>query len=323
MKFLLVIGNTEVAEIKGITIAGQSPEMIKYTPVADAEFLFYDLPRSIKQIPVSPQGHPTPALITKAINRILKIPTFVVRAGSIESPKIPYLYISSAPGGDITARDGVLDSNEIEERARILARNLSHEDSIIIGESIPGGTTTAMAVLNALGYDAISSSSSRENPIEIKKDTIEKALKRVKEFDISRGDKRKVGKYFGDPVIYFISNFINNFNGNIILAGGTQMLAAYALSNQNKNVEIWTTRYVVEDRTATFKKTAQELGIKYEVSSLDLSKSKFQGLRDYENGIVKEGVGAGAFMILGEKMGISNNTLINSIDELYAKITSS
>jgi len=101
------------------------------------------------------------------------------------------------------------------------------------------------------------------------------------------------------------------------------MLAAYALSNQNKNVEIWTTRYVVEDRTATFKKTAQELGIKYEVSSLDLSKSKFQGLRDYENGIVKEGVGAGAFMILGEKMGISNNTLINSIDELYAKITSS
>jgi len=38
---------------------------------------------------------------------------------------------------------------------------------------------------------------------------------------------------------------------------------------------------------------------------------------------VKEGVGAGAFMILGEKMGISNNTLINSIDELYAKITSS
>jgi len=99
MKFLLVIGNTEVAEIKGITIAGQSPEMIKYTPVADAEFLFYDLPRSIKQIPVSPQGHPTPALITKAINRILKIPTFVVRAGSIESPKIPYLYISSSPGG--------------------------------------------------------------------------------------------------------------------------------------------------------------------------------------------------------------------------------
>jgi NaMN:DMB phosphoribosyltransferase len=152
---------------------------------------------------------------------------------------------------------------------------------------------------------------------------LKKALKRVKEFDISRGDKRKVGKYFGDPVIYFISNFINNFNGNIILAGGTQMLAAYALSNQNKNVEIWTTRYVVEDRTATFKKTAQELGIKYEVSSLDLSKSKFQGLRDYENGIVKEGVGAGAFMILGEKMGISNNTLINSIDELYAKITSS
>ncbi len=322
MKFLLVIGNTKVANINGITIAGQSPELVKYTPVADAEFLFHRLPRSINQIPVSPQGHPTPAIITKAINRILKVPTFVVRSGSMEAPKVPFVQISSMVGGDITLEDGVPNCNEIEEYAKIFAKNFQDEESIIIGESIPGGTTTAMAVLNSMGHDFISSSSSEINPIEIKRGTVEKALKRINFNRSTRLDRKAIAMHFGDPVLCFISNFIDYYDGKIILAGGTQMLAAYALSNGNENLEIWTTKYVAEDKTATFKQTAKELGVKYKISEVNLSKSKFQGLRDYERGVVKEGVGAGAFMVLAEKSGLSNETIVNSIDEIYEDLIS-
>ncbi|MFN3136022.1 MAG: TIGR00303 family protein, partial [Candidatus Kryptonium sp.] len=38
--FVLVIGNTKTAEIPGITVAGANPDLIKYTPPADAELLY-------------------------------------------------------------------------------------------------------------------------------------------------------------------------------------------------------------------------------------------------------------------------------------------
>ena len=38
-------------------------------------------------------------------------------------------------------------------------------DCLVIGESIPGGTTTALAVLKALGFDAKVSSSIPNNPM--------------------------------------------------------------------------------------------------------------------------------------------------------------
>ena len=51
MMFILTIGNTAVSRIKGITAAGGNEELIKFTPPADAEYLFYDRPRCINSIP--------------------------------------------------------------------------------------------------------------------------------------------------------------------------------------------------------------------------------------------------------------------------------
>ena len=61
-----VISYTETAEIPGITVAGTDPDFLKFTPPADAEFLHYGFCKSIDVIPMTPDGKPTPALLTKA-----------------------------------------------------------------------------------------------------------------------------------------------------------------------------------------------------------------------------------------------------------------
>ena len=45
--FALTISHTETCTIPGITIAGATPELAKYTPAADAEFLRYGRCKSI------------------------------------------------------------------------------------------------------------------------------------------------------------------------------------------------------------------------------------------------------------------------------------
>ena len=47
--FSFVISYSETCEIPGITFAGSNPELIKYTPPADAEFLHYGFVKSILQ----------------------------------------------------------------------------------------------------------------------------------------------------------------------------------------------------------------------------------------------------------------------------------
>ena len=63
--FSFVISYTETSEIPGITVAGADPDFIKFTPPADAEFLHYGFCKSIDIIPMTPDGKPTPALLTR------------------------------------------------------------------------------------------------------------------------------------------------------------------------------------------------------------------------------------------------------------------
>ena len=88
--FALTISHTETCTIPGITIAGATPELAKYTPAADAEFLRYGRCISIDEIPATPDGKPTPALITRAALGMAKIPNMIIDAGSAHSPKTPY-----------------------------------------------------------------------------------------------------------------------------------------------------------------------------------------------------------------------------------------
>ena len=52
--FVCVISYTETSQVPGITFAGANPDLIKYTPAADSEFLYHGRCFSISGVPATP-----------------------------------------------------------------------------------------------------------------------------------------------------------------------------------------------------------------------------------------------------------------------------
>ena len=102
--FLFTISYTETANIPGITIAGANTELIKFTPAADAEYIHFGKCRCIDTIPATPDGKPTPAIITKTALELADIPITVIDSGSLVKPLIPYTNINSTFGKNIALK---------------------------------------------------------------------------------------------------------------------------------------------------------------------------------------------------------------------------
>ncbi|NJE75998.1 nicotinate mononucleotide-dependent phosphoribosyltransferase CobT [Thermococcus sp. ES12] len=325
--FLLVLGNTEISTVPGISVAGATPELTKLTPVADAEYLFHEKPLTIDVIPVTPEGHPTPAIITKAARELANFPVLVVRGGTYLAPLVPHVHVSDAIGRDFRKGPALPEFGEIIKRARLFGEELNKlpVKELVIGESTPGGTTTAQAVLWALGYDAKTSSASPNNPQDLKERVIGEAFERA---GIGKGQLKdnplEALRQFGDPMMATVIGLALGFRKSVVLAGGTQMLAVAALlkalGEDLNRFMIATTKWVVNDRSATFLETAKEIGIITYSADLDFSKSEFEGLRDYENGYVKEGVGAGGATWLAVKAGFSPEEVSEKVEELYRRL---
>ncbi|ASJ04611.1 nicotinate mononucleotide-dependent phosphoribosyltransferase CobT [Thermococcus barossii] len=325
--FLLVLGNTEISTVPGISVAGATPELTKLTPVADAEYLFHEKPLTIDVIPVTPEGHPTPAIITKAARELANFPVLVVRGGTYLAPLVPHVHVSDAIGRDFRKGPALPEFGEIIKRAKLFGEELNKLPikELVIGESTPGGTTTAQAVLWALGYDAKTSSASPNNPQGLKERVIGEAFERA---GIEKGQLKdnplEALRQFGDPMMATVVGISLGFRKSVVLAGGTQMLAVSALlkalGEDLNRFMIATTKWVVNDRSATFLETAKEIGIITYSADLDFSKSEFEGLRDYENGYVKEGVGAGGATWLAVKAGFSPEEVSEKVEELYRRL---
>ena len=327
--FSFVISYTETSEIPGITVAGADPDFIKFTPPADAEFLHYGFCKSIDVIPMTPDGKPTPALLTKTALESASIPQVVINAGSKISPKLPYFETGLPFGRNISVEPGLDQSSVIHaiDYGRIVGRALaSCTDCLVIGESIPGGTTTALAVLKGLGVDARVSSSMPKNPQSLKTEIAERALKRS-----DSKEPYDVVANAGDPMIPLVAGMLSTASEitNVILAGGTQMAAVLALAKStgyDKNrVAIGTTSYIIDDSSANFLETVKSIS-DIPVLSINpkLEDSKFDGLRAYSEGFVKEGVGAGGSMIASIlKTGIDSKKLLELIDKEYSRVTTS
>src|SRR5665811_382391 len=90
--FVCTIASSDTGAIEGISIAGASAEMRKYTPPADMEALFYGSARCIPGVAATPDGIPSPVIITMAALGAMSLPVFVVDAGSEVSPQTPVSY---------------------------------------------------------------------------------------------------------------------------------------------------------------------------------------------------------------------------------------
>ncbi len=325
--FVLVIGGSAVSSIPGISIAGSNPEVVPFTAPADADVLLWGKPHVVDALPIDPDGHPTPALITRAAYLAAGFPALIVRAGTFVPPEVPFIETGARVGGNPVTEDAVTDAEMLFRKGATLGHELSKtHDTIVIGESIPGGTTTALFLLRSLGYDGMVSSASPQNPVRLKEDMWEKVTKRL---GIDHGSLKGKGiqavSSLGDPMQVVAAGIASGCSENtrVVLAGGTQMLAVGALLRnlgEQRPLLIATTRYIAEDKSADFQSIADQVGLEMYLACLDFSRSPFPGLADYEKGFVKEGVGAGGAVWYAGERGIPVSKVISGTEILYCDL---
>jgi uncharacterized protein (TIGR00303 family) len=322
----LVISYTETCEISGITFAGADKDSIKFTPPADAEYLYYGYCKTIDKIPMTPDGKPTPALLTKTALESSSISHIVINAGSKINPQLPFIQTGLSYGRNISVESAMSNSqvSQAINYGRMVGRNLaSMTDCLIIGESIPGGTTTALAVLRGLGFKAKVSSSIPNNPVELKNQIVNSALARL-----TSDDPYNVVSEVGDPMIPFVTGMLSSASEivKVLLAGGTQMTAVLAFASKigfnEKNTAIGTTSYISNDQSANFQSLVSEIAdIPAIAVNPGLENSQFSGLKAFSQGFAKEGVGAGGSIIASMiKTGNNSQDFLMLSEKEYLRI---
>lgn len=328
--FLLALSNTYTANIDGITQAG-IPGMIHLTPTLDSEFLCSGEVRSLDDVAKTPKGVPTPALITRAVHLLKPYKNIeLLNLGLEVRPKLDYFKIHEFD---------IKTSNSIRTGAKIDAQNIfqkgiefgqnytASSDYIILGESVPSGTTTAKATAMALGYDCEDyfSSSFKDVPNNIRNSTIEEALKNINQNDDIFSILGKVS----DNMLIFNAGFILGLNNKtkIILAGGTQMACVLLVVNkilevmqgkiETSNLSLWTTSWVANDQNSDIEKLLGMLNFKVNAfySDFNFSLSDHPALKLYDEGEAKEGVGAGAALIYAMLNGLTKDEITKKVEE--------
>ena len=148
MTFVLVAGTTETARIEGISAAGADPAAMADTPTADAEILTKGQPVNAPAVPVSPTGCPTPALLTRGVRELAGFDVTVLDAGLATEPGISTRIVATDSGGDVRTNEPVPGADVIWKRAKAVGEEVASEsdEHVYVGETIPGGTTTALGV---------------------------------------------------------------------------------------------------------------------------------------------------------------------------------
>ena len=332
--FVCVIATTATSRIPDISGAGANSELMEYTPAGDVELIMWGELRCCEIPPqtiVDGDSAPTPAMLTKATLELTDVPYLIVDAGSIIKPDVPYIKLADGESGeDIRSGKALKNPEKIFEESKIIGRELSkNNDYLVIGESIPGGTTTALGVLTALGYDADFkvSGSMPTNPHNLKKDTVMEGLANANLLEaignIGKIDPFEAVSAVGDPMIPAVAGMVIGATVPIILAGGTQMasvcsfIKAIDYEFDFSKINIGTTSFVANDETSDIFNIISQIGkINIHVVNPEFEKSSNDGLKNYLKGFVKEGVGAGGIMLTALLLGYSIDDIREKIEEV-------
>ena len=332
-----ILGFTETALIPGISAAGATPRDRQTTAIADAEFLYNGpTPQPTWPLPPLTVGV-SPAFISRAVLQTQQIPLQVFNAGLLQSPPIPHIDL----GGQWAqcVRSGHALSQETVQHlfqtgwewGQRLSQSLT-DSYLIIGECVVAGTTTALAVLTGLGRNAAGKVNSshptcnHQQKWEIVKAGLAKSglqhCPHIGSDSLQVQTWRRSNRGLTDtlhpldvlaavgdpmqPVAAGMAIAASQTSG-VLLAGGTQMLAIYAviqawatheqLDWQPKNVLIGTTRWVAEDPTGDTIGLAKALNAPLIATQLHFRGARYPQLQIYEQGFVKEGVAAGGCAI--------------------------
>ncbi len=340
--FLLVLAGSRTAEVKGISAAGATAESRRYTAIADAELLLKgpDCKRSWPLPPLA--AGVSPALISFVSARWIGIEPLVIAVGLEHRPSFPHLCLelpSFGPANCLSTGKAmdVVRVQGLWEKGLLMGRKM--REPLLIAESVPGGTTTAQAILTGLGLSVkdLISGSLRNPPMDLKNQLVSRGL-----FSAQLTSKplpHRLIAAVGDPFQAVAVGLLigaREAGQEVFLGGGSQMLAVLALaleatklSNRAEfinGVVVGTTAWLVEEgqnssrSSSPFLRLMEQVSKHFEVdllgvaSGLRFHSSKRQTLRDYELGFVKEGVGAGALSLLAQVRGASCKDLIDNCE---------
>jgi len=297
MRLVLVGGTTETARIDGISAAGADPELMAQTPAVDLELLEYGESAG-RSVPVSPSGCPTPAVVTRAVRELLGFDVLGVDAGLASEARVPTVDLGGAIGADIREPQVVPSAADIVAAGKRVGRNLGED--VLIGESIPGGTTTAMGVLSVLGERASVSSSLPDNPTALKERVVAEGLEASGLGPgAAAGEPIRAVEAMGDPVLAGVLGLTVGAvesGTDVTLAGGTQLAAAAALvrhAGSDAPLSLSTTTFVAADESAAIRSLAAELALDLTVTDPGFDRRDHPALAGYVAGEAKEGVGMG------------------------------
>ena len=323
MRLVLFAGTTRTAEIDGLSAAGADPEAMAHTPSADAEILEYGRPVRAPVVPVSPSGCPTPAVVTRAVRELVGFETTVVDAGLAEPTGAPTVTVGARPGEDVREADPVPTAPGAFAAARRFGRAIPDEE-VFVAETIPGGTTTALGVLTALGEQRGVSSSLPDNPVERKREVVAETLA-ASDLDPGdgAGDPRTAVRRAGDPVLASAAGFVVGVAESdtaITLAGGTQMVAVAALvrhADCDARLSLATTSFVADDDSVDLRGAGVDFDLDLTVTDPGFDESDHVAMRRYAAGEAKEGVGMGGALALAEREGIPMARVRDGVREVY------
>lgn len=326
MEVVIVAGNTDTARIDGISAAGANPDLLVHTPSADLEIIEYGQPIRAPVVPVSPSGCPTPAVVTRAVRELLGFEVISVDAGLARSTGAPTVNMDGTPGADIRTQEPVPSARAIFRTARTFAAALPVEE-LVIGETIPGGTTTALGVLTALGERAAVSSSLPENPLSLKHEIVEEALSVAGlEPGGAAGQPVEAVHCVGDPVLATVAGLVVgaiDADIDVTLAGGTQMVAVAALV-RHTGIEVplslATTSFIAADETAAIDDFAADLNLDLTVTDPKFDRLDHPAADAYVVGEAKEGVGMGGALSLADRAGVSMTDVHERVVEVYDRL---
>ncbi|MBW4665403.1 MAG: TIGR00303 family protein [Chroococcus sp. CMT-3BRIN-NPC107] len=317
--FACVLGFTDTGLIPGISAAGATPSDRQYTCLADAEFLYNGV-RSHPKYPLPPlHAGASPVLISRAVVAALSIPIYLFNAGLPQLPAVPTIDLGGS-AAKCLSQGGALELKTVQhllKQGLMWGEKLAASNQkgyVIVGECVVGGTTTALAVLTGLGIAATGKVNS-SHPVcnhdqkwEIVQAGLTKAKLRLGKNALN--DPLQVVAAVGDPMQIVVAGMAISASRHcgVLLAGGTQMLAVYALIRaivkaynldwQPTQVVVGTTRWVAEDPTADTVKLATEVAnVPLIATQLSFAASTYKQLQAYERGFVKEGMGAGGTCI--------------------------
>ena len=328
--FYLIIAGTNTSQISGISAAGIDSNARKITALADAEFCLLGTNKDHKyKLPMLKAGV-TPALISNVCKELLNSNYIVVPIGVYERPYFQHVLVEKTYGNP----SNCLSTGKTMDKSRVsnlyekgISIGLMTNKPIVISESVPGGTTTAQAIMEAFGLDVadLVGSSLLRPPRKLKTEIIKTGL-----LNANLGSKFSsidVISALGDPFQAFSMGLLigaRKSNNTVILAGGSQMIAILLLALEfiplaekqcfSDRVFIITSGWLAYDES--LKKLLKKVADKHKVklfgfaSGLNFHTSKIKELRDYEKGYVKEGVGAGGLSLLAYLKGFEYEEIV-------------